>query len=140
MDVRLDEDATESEADAIATALAEYTDDRVAVYVGDSDEAAATRDPPRVPNERYDDDAEPTDREERLRDEIADIERGGPKKYRDKLEEQESCLSATDSTSGSTTRMTARSVSRTEGSPTSTNGTKASKAPTPTTRFPQTVY
>ncbi|MFP4174166.1 MAG: acyl-CoA carboxylase subunit beta [Halobacteriales archaeon] len=88
MDVRLDDDATEDEADAIATALAEHLDDRVTVYVGDAHEPAATRDPPRVPNETYDDDAEPTEREERLRDEIEDIKRGGPEKYRDKLEEK----------------------------------------------------
>ena len=88
MEVRLDEDATEEEANAIATALAEHLDDRVTVYVGDNGDPSATRDPPRVPNERYDDDAEPTEREERLREEIRDIERGGPEKYREKLEEQ----------------------------------------------------
>jgi len=51
-------------------------------------EPAATSDPPVVSNERYDDEAEPTEREERLREEIEDIERGGPEKYRDRLEEQ----------------------------------------------------
>jgi len=139
MDVRLDEDATESEADAIATALAEYTDDRVAVYVGDSDEAAATRDPPRVPNERYDDDAEPTDREERLRDEIADIERGGPKKYRDKLEEQGKLfvrdrLDLWFNDGDSALRFEDGRFANFDEWHESVEGS------TPTTRFPQTVY
>ncbi|MGK2229924.1 MAG: acetyl-CoA carboxylase carboxyltransferase component [Methanobacteriota archaeon] len=88
MDVRLDDDASDDEVDAIATALAEHLDDRVNVYVGDDAEPTAVRDPPRVPNERYDDDAEPTEREERLRAEIEAIESGGPQKYREKLEEQ----------------------------------------------------
>jgi len=88
MDVNLDRSATEEEADAIATVLAEHFDDRVNVYVGDSEEPAATSDPPVVSNEKYDEDLEPTEREERLREEIEDIERGGPKKYRDRLDEQ----------------------------------------------------
>jgi len=88
MDVNLDRSATEEEADAIATVLAEHFDDRVNVYVGDSDEPAATSDPPVVSNEKYDDNLEPTEREERLREEIEDIKQGGPKKYRERLEEQ----------------------------------------------------
>ncbi len=88
MDVNLDRSATEEEADAIATVLAEHFEDRVNVYVGASEEPAATSDPPVVSNERYDDDLEPTERERRLREEIEDIQKGGPQKYRDRLEEQ----------------------------------------------------
>jgi len=88
MDIRLDESADRTEAEAIATALAEKYDDDVRVFLGEGEQPTATAEPPEVPNQTYDDDSGPTDREERLWDEIEDIERGGPKKYREKLEEK----------------------------------------------------
>jgi len=88
MDVRLDESADRREAEAIATALAEKYDDDVRVFVGEEDEPAAVAEPPEIPNQTYEDDFGPTEREERLWNEIEDIERGGQEKYREKLEEQ----------------------------------------------------
>ncbi|MEM4781852.1 MAG: acyl-CoA carboxylase subunit beta [Halalkalicoccus sp.] len=84
MDVRISADASEEEASAIAAALAEHVESDVEVYVGDSDEPAALGEA-RV---EYEDDLGPTEREQRLREEIADIERGGPEKYRERLPEQ----------------------------------------------------
>ncbi|GAB3040484.1 acyl-CoA carboxylase subunit beta [Natronobiforma cellulositropha] len=95
MDVRIAADATEEEAAAIATALAEHLERPVSVFVGPADEPTATREggprdadggeshsrgPPQ------DDDRGPTARERTLREEIADIRRGGPEEYRERQE------------------------------------------------------
>jgi len=90
MKVRIGQSASEEEASAIAAALAEHVGDSVEVYAGDGDELVASHD---VTEETARDDAGaddlgPTQREEKLRREIEDIEAGGPEKYRDRLEEQ----------------------------------------------------
>ncbi|KAB7514926.1 acyl-CoA carboxylase subunit beta [Halosegnis rubeus] len=88
MDVHIGESATEEEASAIASALSEHTDDdEIRVFVGDSDEPLLVRDVNLTAP--IDDDLGPTDRERRLREEIADIEAGGPQKYKDRLSEQD---------------------------------------------------
>jgi acetyl-CoA carboxylase carboxyltransferase component len=84
MDVRISAGANEEEASAIAAALGEHVEDEVEVYVGDSEE-------PTVVHEttvEYEDDLEPTEREKLLREEIKEIELGGPEKYKDRLPEQ----------------------------------------------------
>ncbi|QIO22471.1 acyl-CoA carboxylase subunit beta [Haloarcula sp. JP-L23] len=96
MKVRIAADASRDEASAIAAAVAEHVGERVEVYVGDSDdptfveditETAAVSDGAERHTEAADDSG-PTEREERLREEIADIEQGGPEKYRERLAEQ----------------------------------------------------
>jgi acetyl-CoA carboxylase carboxyltransferase component len=80
MRVTVSDDATADEVEALAAALAEHLGERVeAVRVG-SDEVVATADP--SPGA-----GAPTDRERRLREEIAEIRRGGPEKYRERLAE-----------------------------------------------------
>ncbi|MBX0321608.1 acyl-CoA carboxylase subunit beta [Halomicroarcula sp. F13] len=95
MKVRIAADASRDEASAIAAAVAEHVGERVEVYVGDSDDptfveevAEADTDDGGTVDSGDADDAGPTDRERRLREEIADIERGGPEKYRERLAEQ----------------------------------------------------
>ncbi|MEY7848016.1 acyl-CoA carboxylase subunit beta [Natrarchaeobius sp. A-rgal3] len=99
MKVRIAAEATDDEASAVAAALAEHVGDTVEVYVGDGDEPTVVHEfddgstnrshPDREPPEETDADLEPTDRERRLREEIEDIAEGGPKRYRDQLEEGE---------------------------------------------------
>ncbi|WP_331232455.1 acyl-CoA carboxylase subunit beta [Natronorarus salvus] len=84
MRVRIGEDASAEEASAIAAALARQFDDEVEVYLGDSAEPTAVEEGVVEPV----DDLDPTEREERLREEIGDIERGGPEKYRERLSDQ----------------------------------------------------
>jgi acetyl-CoA carboxylase carboxyltransferase component len=87
MKVRIGGDASVEEASAIAEALAAHVDRDVEVYLGDADEPAAVESAElEVPIE---DDLGPTEREERLREEIADILEGGPEKYRERLPEQD---------------------------------------------------
>jgi acetyl-CoA carboxylase carboxyltransferase component len=87
MNVRIGADATEEEASAIASALAEHTDDdEIRVFVGDDDEPILVRDIDLTAP--IEDDVGPTEREEQLREEIADIEAGGPSKYKERLSEQ----------------------------------------------------
>ncbi|PSP56244.1 propionyl-CoA carboxylase [Halobacteriales archaeon QH_7_66_36] len=87
MNVRIGADATEEEASAIASALAEHTDDdEIRVFVGDADEPILVRDIDLTAP--IEDDMGPTEREEQLREEIADIEGGGPSKYKERLSEQ----------------------------------------------------
>ncbi|MFC7235955.1 acyl-CoA carboxylase subunit beta [Halosegnis marinus] len=87
MDVTIGADATEEEASAIASALSEHTDDdEIRVFVGDSDEPVLVREVDLTAP--IEDDLGPTEREERLREEIADIEAGGPSKYKERLSEQ----------------------------------------------------
>ncbi|QDX39636.1 acyl-CoA carboxylase subunit beta [Salarchaeum sp. JOR-1] len=86
MKVRIGANATAEEAEAVAAALAEHYRDDVAVFVGESDTPAATRDGPdeSEPEQEY----EPTDREDELWDEIEEILEGGPEKYKERLSEQ----------------------------------------------------
>jgi len=87
MRVRVGGATTDEEASAIAAALADHLDAAVEVVVGDIDEPVATASPP-DPEYPIDDGRRPTDRERRLIAEIADIRRGGPEKYRDRLADQ----------------------------------------------------
>jgi len=93
MQVRIDAQATREEAEAIAAVLAEEHGVSVEVFVGDSDDPLVTRDAPTdaetdEATTSGEDDFGPTDRERNLRGQIADIEEGGPKKYRERLSEQ----------------------------------------------------
>jgi len=83
MKVRIAATASHDEAVAIATAVAEHVGETVEVYVGNSDSPTVVREVSGT-----DESPEPTARERRLREEIADIERGGPEKYRERLAEQ----------------------------------------------------
>jgi acetyl-CoA carboxylase carboxyltransferase component len=87
MKVRIGQGATTEEARAIAAALAEHLDETVEVVVDDGEEVLASADPP---EREYplDDDLGSTERENRLREELADIYEGGPEKYRERLSEQ----------------------------------------------------
>ena len=87
MRVHVGENATEEEASAIASALAEHLAVGIEVYAGEADEPAATADAPE-PDYPIDDGSRPGARERRLREEIADILEGGPQKYVDRLPEQ----------------------------------------------------
>jgi acetyl-CoA carboxylase carboxyltransferase component len=88
MNVRIGDDATREEASAIASALAEHTDDdEIAVYVGDATDPILVREVDLTAP--IEDDLGPTHREEELREEIADIEEGGPPKYRARLPDQD---------------------------------------------------
>ena len=91
-------DADDAQAAAIASAVAEHVGDAVEVFVGDADEPAATAYPPSHASDpattptgsdgETDQPLGPTDRKQRLREEIADIERGGPEKYRERPADQ----------------------------------------------------
>ncbi|EMA17901.1 acyl-CoA carboxylase subunit beta [Haloarcula argentinensis] len=91
MQVRISDGATESEAQAIAEALATHFEDDITIVV-DSGEAvgSATYDGDRrdESTEPIDDDLGPTEREESLREEIEDILEGGPEKYKKQLPEE----------------------------------------------------
>ncbi|MCU4801150.1 acyl-CoA carboxylase subunit beta [Halobacteria archaeon HArc-gm2] len=100
MKVHIAAGASEDEASAIAAAVAEHVGEPVEVFVGDAEEPAVVHDvdaspaadghasePSDAPGET-EEELGPTDRERRLRDEIADIHRGGPEKYRERLTEQ----------------------------------------------------
>ncbi|MFW6003428.1 MAG: acyl-CoA carboxylase subunit beta [Halanaeroarchaeum sp.] len=94
MKVRIGQDATDAEAEAVATALAEHVTDDVEVFVGDEETPSATARPPRTAEPvrggaREESALEPTDRESSLREEIDDILAGGPEKYRKRLPEQD---------------------------------------------------
>ncbi|MEF8784862.1 MAG: acyl-CoA carboxylase subunit beta [Haloarculaceae archaeon] len=92
MKLRIAAEASTEEASAIATAVAEHVDDTVEVYLGDATDPVVTHDPPssaetdgREQPAQAADDLGPTEREERLREQIADIESGGKEQYREKL-------------------------------------------------------
>ena len=91
MQVRISDDATESEAQAIAEALATHFEDDITIVI-DSGEAvsSATYDGDRrdESTEPIDDDLGPTEREEALREEIEEILEGGPEKYKEQLPEE----------------------------------------------------
>jgi acetyl-CoA carboxylase carboxyltransferase component len=94
MKLRIAADASDDQLRAIATAVAEHAGETVKVFVGEAAEPAATAHPDSAGDGEGDestestDTAEPTDRERALREEIADIERGGPEKYRERLADQ----------------------------------------------------
>ncbi|WP_336327189.1 acyl-CoA carboxylase subunit beta [Halovenus sp. HT40] len=91
MKIRVQPETTEQDAQIIAKALAQHLDDDIEVYARGGDDPLATFDQPAATNSagtETDDDFGPTEREQRLREEIEDIEQGGPEKYRDRLEEQ----------------------------------------------------
>jgi len=107
MKLRIAADARADEAAAIAAAVAEHTGEPVEVFLGGADEPVATGDPPGegsqsagngdgqpgAASEQAGSDSGgpaegPTERERELREAIADIERGGPEKYRERLAEQ----------------------------------------------------
>ena len=89
MKIRVHSETTEQDAHVIAKALAQHLDDDIEVYTQGGDEPLATFDQPSTNGAATEsDDLGPTDRERQLREEIAGIKEGGPKKYRDRLEEQ----------------------------------------------------
>ncbi|WP_266077505.1 acyl-CoA carboxylase subunit beta [Haladaptatus caseinilyticus] len=85
MKVRIGPGATEEEASAIASALAQHVGSEVNVYVGDADEPTVTWSESEEPPE---DDFGPTERENKLWEEIEAIEAGGPEKYKERLAEK----------------------------------------------------
>ncbi|MFB6143289.1 MAG: acyl-CoA carboxylase subunit beta, partial [Halorientalis sp.] len=89
MKVRIPGGASDEEVAAIAEALARHVEDTVELYVGDAAEPAVTHEATADAGDEPADDLGATDRERRLREEIADIERGGPEKYRERLAEQD---------------------------------------------------
>ena len=88
MKVRVPEGADEEELAAIAEAMAQHVEGAVELFVGDATEPAVTHAASKQDGAEPDDDLGPTERERRLREEIDDVEAGGPEKYRDRLEEQ----------------------------------------------------
>ena len=88
MKVRVPEGADQEELAAIAEAMAQHVADTVELYVGDATEPTVTHAAEGRDGAEPDDGLGPTERERRLREEIADIEAGGPEKYRERLEEQ----------------------------------------------------
>ncbi len=89
MKVHVGAGATEEEASAIASALAEHRAVEIEVLADETetDEPIATAEPP-SPDYPLDDGKRPGEREAELRQEIADILDGGPQKYKDRLPEQ----------------------------------------------------
>ncbi|WP_313694833.1 acyl-CoA carboxylase subunit beta [Halorarum halobium] len=87
MKVHVGAGASEEEAGAIASALAEHLGVDIEVFAGERDDPAAVAEPPE-PEYPLADDLGPTDREATLREEIADILQGGPEKYKQRLPEQ----------------------------------------------------
>ncbi len=85
MKVRIGDGATDEEASAIASALAEHVGSEVELFVGDETEPTVTWDDPGEPPE---DDLGPTEREEQLWEEIEEIELGGPEKYKERLSDK----------------------------------------------------
>jgi acetyl-CoA carboxylase carboxyltransferase component len=92
MRVRVQPDTDEVAARAIAQALTREFGEAVEVFGRDGTErlASATEQSATEAGETNsrDDDLGPTEREERLREEIRDIEQGGPEKYVERLAEQ----------------------------------------------------
>ncbi|MFB6129570.1 MAG: acyl-CoA carboxylase subunit beta, partial [Salinigranum sp.] len=96
MRVRIGGDASAEEARAVAEALAEHLGTAVEVHAGGDPEPAAVAEPrgdargspgPGTAADEPGGDAAPTERERRLREEIADVREGGPEKYRERLAE-----------------------------------------------------
>ena len=103
MRVRIAAGADDDEAAAIGAALADHVGETVEVYLGEETEPTVVHDIERDGDRSAGGDGTgdageragvsdtgdlgPTEREQRLRDEIEDILEGGPKKYRDQLSE-----------------------------------------------------
>jgi len=91
MNVTVDDTTTQEEAQAIAEALARRFENDVTVLartgeeLGQASPDAAGREPAEP---AFDDDLGPTERERRLREEIAAIESGGKDKYKEQLPDQ----------------------------------------------------
>ncbi|MFB6079764.1 MAG: acyl-CoA carboxylase subunit beta [Haloferacaceae archaeon] len=96
MRVHVRQTLDDDEARAIARALADHLGEPVAAVVGDDEEPTARADPPGTSPDADGPDARdgrasadgPTDRERRLRAQIADVLEGGPAKYRERLAER----------------------------------------------------
>ncbi len=80
MRVAVSKDATAEEIEALAVALADHLGEPVEAVRAGSDDVVATADPPAGAGA-------PTERERQLREEIAEIRRGGPETYRERLAE-----------------------------------------------------
>ena len=80
MRVAVSKDATAEEIEALAVALADHLGEPVEAVRAGSDDVVATADPPAGAGT-------PTERERQLREEIAEIRRGGPETYRERLAE-----------------------------------------------------
>lgn len=93
MQLRIKEPTTEQEAQAIANALASHFGEKIDLYTGSESVPAASASAPGSPDETatdtlLEDDLGPTEREERLIEEIEEILEGGPEKYKEQLPEQ----------------------------------------------------
>ncbi|MFB6255014.1 MAG: acyl-CoA carboxylase subunit beta [Halobacteriaceae archaeon] len=84
MEVRISEQASTEEANAVAAALSEHVNDTVSVFIGEAQEPTVVKSPPSEPEQQQ----EPTEREYQLREEIEEILEGGPEKYKERLSEQ----------------------------------------------------
>ncbi|RKD89316.1 acyl-CoA carboxylase subunit beta [Halopiger aswanensis] len=91
MRIRISDDTTESEAAAIAEALATHFEEDVILVVDSGDEVGSATydgDERDATAETVDDDLGPTEREETLLEEIEEILEGGPEKYKAQLPEE----------------------------------------------------
>jgi acetyl-CoA carboxylase carboxyltransferase component len=91
MRIRISDDTTESEAEAIAEALATHFEDDVILVVDSGEEVGSATydgDERDVATARAEDDLGPTEREESLIEEIEEILEGGPEKYKEQLPEE----------------------------------------------------
>ncbi|RXK47736.1 acyl-CoA carboxylase subunit beta [Halorientalis pallida] len=91
MRIRISDDTTESEAEAIAEALATHFEDDVILVVDSGEEVGSATydgDERDVATARAEDDLGPTEREESLIEEIEEILEGGPEKYKKQLPEE----------------------------------------------------
>ena len=108
MNVRIGPDASAEEASAIGSALAEYVGKDIEVYVGDASEPTVVESPPEGAREAStervagvssrtegedrgeadESDLAPTEREAKLRAEIAEILEGGHEKYKQQLPDE----------------------------------------------------
>ncbi|SEO48922.1 Acetyl-CoA carboxylase, carboxyltransferase component [Halorientalis persicus] len=91
MRIKVSDDTTESEAQAIAEALATHFEDDVILVVDSGEEVGSATydgDERDVATARAEDDLGPTEREESLIEEIEEILEGGPEKYKEQLPEE----------------------------------------------------
>jgi acetyl-CoA carboxylase carboxyltransferase component len=94
MRIRVPDDTTDEQAQAIAEAMATHYQDEVTVVLASGDElgqAAFDGTPSEStpePAKEFDDDLGPTEREDLLREQIAAIMEGGPEKYKEQLPEE----------------------------------------------------
>jgi acetyl-CoA carboxylase carboxyltransferase component len=92
MRIRVPDDTNEAQAQAIAEAMASHYQDDITVVLASGDEVGSashdsggTTGTRRREEPEFDNDLGPTEREAELREQIADIHEGGPKKYKDDL-------------------------------------------------------